>query len=74
MATVGELRRYLRKWEAGDMTKSDIDTELGHPNGHGKWVTGQWRSILGVETEQEHRLVAENRRLKGLLDTNGIQY
>jgi hypothetical protein len=66
------LRRWLQQWEQG-RTKNDIEREeLGDVTSHGKYITRLWREHLGVETENEHPLVTENRRLRNALRSNGI--
>jgi hypothetical protein len=69
---IDELTGWLEQWHNG-RSKNDIEREeLGDPASHGKHITKLWREVLGVETEHEHPLVADNRRLRGLLEDNGI--
>lgn len=53
--TKRDLQRYLKKWEKGELTKTEIERQLGAttagvPSARGKWITRQWRSRLGVDT------------------------
>lgn len=58
------LRKLHREWLHG-RTKNDIEREVfNDPASHGKYITRMWREILGIETEEEHPLVIENRALK----------
>lgn len=76
MATDAQLRQWYAEWDNGNgRTKSEIEvTELGDSYSHGKKITRLWRDRLGIETQEEHRLVAEVRRLKRLLDKHKISY
>lgn len=67
-----DLRRWHIEWTNG-RSKNEIERdELGRPEPHGKLITELWRERLGLETEEEHPLVVENRRLRSLLEENGI--
>jgi hypothetical protein len=55
--------------------EDDIErVELGRPEPQGKLITQLWRDQLGVETEDEHHLVADVRRFCALLDAHGIAH
>ena len=73
--TTEELARWYQEWSEGIRTKSQIEREeLNDPSSHGKTITALWRNRLGIETEDTHPLVIENDRLRGLLDSNDIEY
>jgi hypothetical protein len=60
-----------KEWVEG-RSKNDIErVEFNDPASHGKHITRLWREI-GIETEAIHPLVAENARLRDLLERNGI--
>lgn len=62
--TKTQLRKWLNEWKRGRF-KNDIERkELADPSSHGKRISLLWREELGVETEEEHPLVTENRELK----------
>ena len=61
--TKEQLENWHYEWEQG-RSKNDIERiELNNPRAHGKLITKLWRQI-GIETEEEHRLVIENRKLR----------
>lgn len=48
--TKRDLRKFLRQWEKGKFTKTEIERQLGVVGHRGKWITRQWDSRLGVDT------------------------
>lgn len=71
--SIPELKLLHQQWLDG-RSKNDIErVEFNDPYSHGKFITRLWREI-GLETEREHPLSVENRRLKDILDANGIDY
>lgn len=65
-------RRLYREWREG-RSKNDIERkEFNDPYSHGKLATKIFREVLGIETEETHPMVKENRRLRRILIRNGI--
>jgi hypothetical protein len=61
-----------RAWLNGT-PKSDLEVRfLGTNRAHGKRFSGLIRKHLGIETERQHPLAAENERLRQLLKRHGI--
>ena len=74
-AAIGDedLERWFLQWQNEGRSKNDIErNELQDPFSHGKRISRLWRERLNWETEDEHRLVTENRRLRKLLTEHGI--
>lgn len=69
----GDLARDMyRAWING-MNKSDIERRyLGTGRAHGKRFSSMVKKHLGIDTEKEHQLTVENRRLRSLLKAHGI--
>lgn len=44
------LRSTLRRWEKGEVSKEAVERRFGVTNAHGKWITRQWFTRLGVDT------------------------
>jgi hypothetical protein len=68
-----ELARDMyRQWLDG-VPKSVIEQRfLGTGRAHGKRFSTIVRNQLGIDTEKQHPLVAENERLRRLLRAHGI--
>jgi hypothetical protein len=61
-----------RAW-VGGMSKSDVEQRfLGTSRAHGKRFSIIVKKHLGIETEKQHPLAAENERLRLLLRSYGI--
>lgn len=45
-----DLRKYLKLWEKGKITKTEIERQLGVSTARGKWITRQWDARLGENT------------------------
>lgn len=68
------LLELHEEWRNGRRSKNAIERqELNDPRSHGKLITKLWRDI-GLETEAEHPMITENRRLRSLLDEHGIPH
>lgn len=64
MVSKSQLRLWLDEHLQDGRAKSEIEyTELNDPSSHGKRITKLWRDQLGVETEGQSALAAENQRL-----------
>ncbi len=44
------LKKYLRLWQAGKISKEDVEVSLGITTGKGKTITRIWNTQLGVDT------------------------
>ncbi len=69
-----ELETWYQQWLSGRSKNSIERDELNDPRSHGKYITRMWRDRLHYETEEEHHLVEEVRRLRSLLEQHGIPY
>lgn len=59
------LRELHTRWSREQITKVDIERNyFDDVKSQGKRITREWRERLGIETEEQHPLVAENERLK----------
>ena len=45
-----DLRRLLKQWEKGKISKIGAERELGIENARGKKIARLWESTLGVDT------------------------
>jgi hypothetical protein len=45
-----QLRKLHRQWERGQVTKADIERQLGVSGARGKYITRLWENRLGLDT------------------------
>lgn len=58
------VRRMYNEWSEGKASKSELERRyLNNGHSHGKLFSALVKRHLGVDTEQTHPLVKENRRL-----------
>lgn len=71
--TDDQLQTWLDQWSYEGRSKNDIERKhMDDPYSHGKRITRLWRDRLGVETEEQHPMRREIRRLRALLWANDI--
>lgn len=44
------LKKFLRLWKAGEISKEEAERQIGVTTAHGKYITRQWARRLGVDT------------------------
>ena len=65
-------RDMYKEWLDGE-AKSDVELRyLGTGRAHGKRFSLLVKKHLGIDTEKQHPLAAENERLRQLLRSHGI--
>jgi hypothetical protein len=68
-----QLFHWWYEWRYRGRAKNDIERhELMDTKSNGKRMSRLWRERLGKETERVHPLVRENRRLRSVLISCGV--
>lgn len=47
-----DLKRLLSRWQKGELSKREIDRNLGKSQFNGKYITQLWQTVLGVNTRK----------------------
>ena len=65
-------QEMFRKWISGTPKSHLEERYLGTSQAHGKRFSNMVKSHLDIETERQHPMAAENKRLRELLRNHGI--